>query len=278
MKFFDRMRNGWHLGISSLELLRDHPKLLLFPVLSGITLLVVLLSFTGAVGGLAANYSEGMEAFFMQIEELSQVAIFATVFVFYLLCYFIITFFNVALIHSARQVFEGEEPSLQEGVRFSAQRSHQIFTWALVAATVGLIIQAIEERLGSLVSGILGFAWSMASYFVLPVLAYEGVGPLDAIKRSSQTIRERWGDAIGAGFSLGLFVLVGIVVAIVSGLGAGFVHPGMGVAIGVMVMLITFVVNGAARNIFLAAAYQHTQGNTPNAFDSETLDGIFMPK
>ncbi|RME95909.1 MAG: hypothetical protein D6772_12600, partial [Bacteroidetes bacterium] len=178
----------------------------------------------------------------------------------------------------ARLVFNGEQASIRGGLRFAAQRSHQIFAWSVLAATVGLVLKILEDRLGSLVSGLLGFAWSIATYFVLPVIAYDGLGPVDALRASSRTIRERWGDAVGAGFSLGLFVLVGIVCAIVGGLAAGFVHPGMGVAIGFAIFLLTLVINGAARNIFLAAAYQHTHGDTPQAFDAQTLDGVFVPK
>ena len=144
---------------------------------------------------------------------------------------------------------------------------------------MGLILQAIEERVGSLVSGILGFAWSMATYFVVPTLAADDVGPVEALKRSSSAIRQRWGESIGAGFSLGLFTLLGMVMAIATGfvLG-GLVHPGLGVVAGFIVFILTLIVNGAARNIFLTAAYEHTNGNTPDRFDGDTLDGIFVHK
>jgi hypothetical protein len=278
MKIFDRMRRGWHLGITSLEILRDHPKLILFPLISGLTLSAVFLSIVGTIAGLAWQYNAGMEAFFQRLEQLNEVLLYGILFLFYLLSYFIILFFNVALIHNARLIFRGEAPSIKAGLRFSAERSHQIFAWSVLAATVGIVLNMLEERFGSLVSGILGFAWTLATYFVLPVIAYDGLGPVDALKASSRTIRERWGDAVGAGFSLGLFVFSGVVLAIVGGLAAGFVHPVMGVAIGISIFLLTLVVNGAARNIFLAAAYQHTQGNTPEGFDADTLDSVFVAK
>ncbi|MEL6656837.1 MAG: DUF6159 family protein, partial [Bacteroidota bacterium] len=279
MKFFDRLSNGWNLGIKSLEVIGSHPKLLLFPVLSGLAMIAVVLSFGGAFLGLAGFDPEAMEAIFGRMEQMGEVVFWAITFVFYLITYFVIVFFNVALVHNVRLIFAGEEPSIREGISFSAQRAPQILAWAAVAATVGLIIKAIEDRLGSLVSGIIGFAWSMATYFVVPTLAAEDIGPIEALKRSSATIRERWGDAIGAGFSLGLFVLAGIAISIVTGFVFGYlIHPGLGVFLGFLTFMLTLVVNGAARNVFLTAAYEHTQGNTPDAFDAETLDGIFMPK
>lgn len=279
MKLFDRLGRGWDLGIKSLEVIGAHPKLLLFPVLSGLALIAVVLSFGGAFLGLAGFDPQAMEVLINRMEQMGEVVFWLITFVFYLVTYFVIVFFNVALVHNVRLIFAGEEPSIQAGISFSAQRAHQILAWAAVAATVGLILKALEERLGSLVSGILGFAWSLATYFVVPTLAAEDIGPIEALKRSSSTIRERWGESIGAGFSLGLFVLAGVVLSIVSGFVFGYlIHPGIGMLVGFLTFLLTLVVNGAARNVFLTAAYEHTQGNTPDAFDAETLDGVFIRK
>ena len=91
-----------------------------------------------------------------------------------------------------------------------------------------------RRTLGGLVSGILGFAWSMATYFVVPTLAAEEIGPIEALKRSAKTIKSKWGESIGAGFSLGLFNLAGIVLALISGFLFGFfIHPGIGAAVGI---------------------------------------------
>lgn len=279
MRFFDRLGRGWDLGVRSLEVIGAHPKLLLFPVLSGLALFAVVLSFGGAFLGLAGFDPQALEAIFNRMEQMGEVVFWLITFVFYLVTYFVIVFFNVALVHNIRLIFAGEEPSIRAGISFSAQRAHQLLAWAAVAATVGLILKALEDRFGSFISGILGFAWSLATYFVVPTLAAEDVDPIEALKRSSGIIRERWGEAVGAGFSLGLMVLAGIVISIISGFVFGMIiHPAIGVLVGFLTFLLTLIVNGAARNVFLTAAYEHTQGNTPEAFDAETLDGIFMKK
>lgn len=279
MRFFDRLGNGWNLGIRSLEIIAKHPKLLLFPVLSGTALIAVLLSFATAFFGMAGFDFTMIDNLFYQIEEMGQAVAIAIGFVFYLISYFVIVFFNVGLVHNARLIFAGEEPSIRAGMSFAAQRAPTILAWAALAATVGMILQAIEERLGSLVSGVLGFAWSMATYFVVPTLAAEEIGPVDALKKSASVIRSKWGESIGAGFSLGLFNLAGIVIAIISGFLFGYaIHPGVGAFVGIATFFVTMIANSAARNIFLAAAYEHTQGQTPIDFDAETLDGVFMAK
>ncbi len=279
MSIFDRLGNGWNLGIKSLEIIAKHPKLLLFPVLSGLGLIAVLLTFATAFFGMAGFNPELIESTMNSVDEMGQAAAILITFVYYLITYFVIVFFNVGLVHNARLIFAGEEPSIREGIAFATKRAHTIFAWAALAATVGMILQALEQRLGSLVSGILGFGWTIATYFVVPTLAAEEIGPFDALKRSANTIKSKWGESIGAGFSLGLFNLAGMVIAIVSGLAFGaFVHPGLGIAIGVLTFFLTMIANSAARNIFLAAAYEHTQGNTPLDFDADTLDGVFMTK
>lgn len=279
MKIFDRLGNGWNLGIKSLEIIAKHPKLLLFPVLSGVGLIAVLLTFATAFFGMVGFDPTLIEGAFDKVEEMGQVAAIIIIFVYYLITYFVVVFFNVGLVHNARLIFAGEEPSIREGISFAVKRAHTIFAWAVLAATVGLIIKIIEEKLGSLVAGILGFGWTLATYFVVPTLAAEEIGPFDALKRSANTIKSKWGESIGAGFSLGLFSLAGIVIAVVSGLLFGtFVHPALGIAIGVLTFFLASIANSAAKNIFLTAAYEHTQGNTPVDFDAETLDGVFMAK
>lgn len=281
MRLFDRLGKGWNLGITSLEVIRDHPKLLLYPIISGAALIAVLLSFSGIFLALVGFQPEALEAAARSLEQTGDVGTFLAIFIFYLISYFIIVFFNVGLVHNARQIFAGEEPSIREGLQFSASRVVNIFAWSVLAATVGTILRMLEERLGwvgQIVIGLIGMAWSITTYFVVPVLAYEDVGPIDAFKRSAQTIKEKWGEAIGAGFSFGLFVILGIVVAFIAGFVIGQINPIAGVLAGFSVVLLTFVVNGAARNVFLAAAYQHTQGNTPSEFNAETLDGIFVNK
>lgn len=279
MNIFDRMRNGWYLGMKSLEVVAEHPRLLIFPVLSGLSMIAVLLSFAGAFFGVAFFSPDYLESLSNGTVEINQTIALIVGFLFYLVTYFIIVFFNVALAHSARLIFAGHRPSIQEGLAFSARRAPRILAWAAVTATVGIVIQAIEERLGSLVSSLLGFAWTLSTYFVIPTLAAQDIGPIDAVKHSARIIRERWGDSIGAGFSLGLFYLAGIIVSLSTGaLLTIFVHPALGIPVGLLLLLTTIIVNSAARYVFLTAAYENIVGNTPPSFNSDALDAIFVQK
>ncbi|MEM6398449.1 MAG: DUF6159 family protein [Bacteroidota bacterium] len=279
MKIFDRLSLGWTLGIRSLGLIKDHPKLLLFPILSGLSMLLILLSFGGAFLGLTGFDPEIIESIIVKMEEAGDLVFWGATFVFYLVTYFIVVFFNSALVYNARVIFQGGEPSIRKGLSFSVSRFPQILAWAGLAATIGLLLQAIEDKLGSWVSGLLGFAWSLATYFVVPALVAEDISPIEALKRSSRTMKNHWGESIGVGFSLGIFSLLGMLSAAVIGVLFGYAfHPAVGVLAAVLTVLLTIVVNSAARQVFLTAVYEHTEGNTPKEFDGDVLDEAFIVK
>ena len=76
--------------------------------------------------------------------------------------------FNIGLVHCARIYFQGGEPKFSDGIKFSATRIPVIFSWSILAATVGLIIKAIQENsgsIGAIVSGLIGMVWSVATFF-----------------------------------------------------------------------------------------------------------------
>jgi hypothetical protein len=117
------------------------------------------------------------------------------VLLFYLTNYFVMAFFNVALLSAASNLLAGGHATINEGLELAWQRKGKIFQWALLLATVGIVLRMIEERtawLGRFVGGLVGMAWNLASYFVVPVLAAEDVGPAEALQRSADLFRETW--------------------------------------------------------------------------------------
>ena len=119
-------------------------------------------------------------------------------------------YFNAALVFCVLRAFNGERPSIAEGLATAAGRLPQIIGWAFIAAIVGVIISVIQETLkdklgflGSLLGGLFDFAWAAITYFVLPVLVVEGLGPVGAVKRSSSILRQTWGEAATGSVGLG---------------------------------------------------------------------------
>src|SRR5260370_1391059 len=132
-------------------------------------------------------------------------------FALYVVNYFVIVFFNVALVGVANSRLMGGTWTFRDGIELAWERTGTILQWALVAATVGVILRTLEERLGligRIIIRIIGFAWTLACYFVVPVLAFEDLTPIDAVKRSSKLFRDTWGEKVIGGFSLSLVSLV----------------------------------------------------------------------
>ncbi|GAA4323426.1 DUF6159 family protein [Flaviaesturariibacter amylovorans] len=283
MGFFDRLSNGWNITMSSFKVLRANKQLIVFPVLSGAALVLIMASF-----GLAILAAFGFDVEFLESEFFgaessgSMVLNYGLIFCFYVVNYFVITFFNMALIHCARLYFHGEEVTVSAGLRFSLSRIGVIFSWALFAATVGTILRAIQENtgiVGKIITGLIGIVWSIATFFVVPVIAYENCGPIDAFRRSAQLMREKWGESLGSRIGFGVvnllaFILLAVVVV---ALGAT-VHWALGVAIAVMGAFSIMIVMSAAETIFIAAVYHNVTGTPVEHFNQQLIDGLFEPK
>lgn len=276
MAFFDRVSNGWKLFKGSFAVLKENKQLIIFPVFSGLSILLIIgsLFLTGFPKGIENNEGD-IESY------LGGTSIFL-LFGFYVINYFIVYFFNVALIHCTRLYFQGEEVSVRAGLQFAFTRIGAIFSWSLVAATVGLILKAIQENsdwLGKIITGIIGVIWNIATFFVVPVLAYENTGPFEAIKRSSKIMKENWGESLTATFSFALFQFLAIIIV---GLPLYFIgamfNPITGICLAVTGAFIIFSIFSAAENIFISAVYHNIKGDPVKHIDQEMVRNLFESK
>jgi hypothetical protein len=275
MSFFDRLSNGWKIARNSFKVLQANKQLIIFPFLSGISLVLVIASF---FTGILAN--AGWD--FDRMEEMSTFSIYFTMFLFYIANYFIIVFFNMALVHCTRLYFHGEEVTVGKGLRFSLSRIGAIFSWAIFAAIVGTILKAIQENsgiLGKIITGVIGIIWSVATFFVVPIIAYENLGPLKAFKRSSQMMKEKWGESLGANFSLGLIQLIGmfIVGAVLFILGS-LIHPLVGIALAMLGIFVVIAIISATQTIFISAVYHNITNDPVTHFSQQMIDDLFQEK
>ena len=190
----------------SLQVIKKDKSMLLFPLISGIISLIVMASFFGAW--------LFMNGFNWEVVQGSPVT-YALVFLFYLVTYFVVIFFNVAMVACSMRRLEGGDASVRYGLGYAAGRLWDILKWSIVAATVGLILRALSEKAGAVgqaIIGLMGVAWSIATYFVVPVIAFEGVGPFKAIKRSAELLKGTWGEAFLSNLGIGLiFFLLGVI-------------------------------------------------------------------
>lgn len=260
-----RISRGWKLTKLSLRVLRKDKEIMLLPVLSAAVTMVVLASFVVGIF-VASPFDAGLSVPWVVMA-----------FVFYFVTYAISIFFNAAIIGCATIRLGGGDPKVKDGLRIAFDNIGRIIVWALVAGTVGMVIKAIQQRvgfIGKLVMGALGVAWTLVTYFVVPVLIYERLGPWAAVKRSASLFKTTWGEMIVGNLGLGIiFVLAALlgIIPIALGLAVGGVAAiAAGFIIAVVYWLVLAVVKTAAEGVLVAALYRYaTTGQVP-----EGLEGV----
>ncbi|HEY4337199.1 MAG TPA: DUF6159 family protein [Puia sp.] len=278
MNIFDRFSNGWNIAMNSWAVLKENRQLILFPILSGLSMILVIASFFTIV---LASAGWDFEAF-SDIRQQSTVVNYLFVFGYYLVNYFIIVFFNTALIHCTHLYFNGEKPTIRQGLQFAVSRIGVLLSWAAFAATIGTILRILQDNLGSIgkfVTGLIGIVWSIATFFVVPVIAYEKLGPIAAFKRSTELMRQKWGERLGAGFSFGLIQFGAFIALAAVGFGLGWaIHPLVGIVVFILGVFTVLVMVSAVRTIFISAVYHNLNGNPVQHFNQQLADNLFVQK
>lgn len=267
---FAKLSRSWYFAKLSYGTIWNNKSLLLFPVISTFASLVVLASFWGGVyaSGLV-QWVETVDG--SQLHMANEALGYAVAFAFYFVSYFTIVFFNVGLTACALKAVRGESTSVGDGIGLAMQRLPQIAGWAALSALIGVILRAIEnahEKAGELVAALLGSAWTVMTYFVVPTLVVEGVGPIQAVKSSVSTLKRTWGEALGGHFSLGLISTLITLPIVLAFIGLGVVVAGMNnalllgvvIAAGVATLLLAGVFTSAADVVFKALLYNYATG------------------
>ena len=281
-----KFARSWALMKASAAVLRSDKSLLVFPLLSGLCTLLVAASFLIPVGMMVI----GGEQAGQDVQENMSVGAYLLMFAFYLVQYFVIIFFQTALTGVALMHLRGEPTSVGAGLALARKKLPQILGYALIAATVGLVLRMIQERLGligRLVIGFIGLAWTVATFLVVPILASQDVGPVDAVKRSVELLKRSWGENLIGNGGIGLVFGVVMVLAMLLGavlIGGAFALKSIvAVALAVVVVVLGITLLGliqaSLQGIYSAALYRYAEaGDASVGFDHALLQQAFAPK
>ncbi|WP_256299185.1 DUF6159 family protein [Haloarchaeobius salinus] len=272
MGLLTRLRTGWALTKDSIRVLRDDPELAVFPLVGGVgglCYVALLVGGTSVVGGFG-----------------SDVVALGVLFLLYLGTTFVASFSTAALMHETRTAFEGGEPSFRSGMAAAWRNKGTLLVWSVISATVGVVVQLIDSQdslLAEILAGIVSVAWSILTYFVVPVIAFEDVSVREAVRRSGETFKGTWGETAGAHFGVGivtfLFMLPVVIVAgtvlflgIASGSGFGF---GASVAVAAVLLVGVYLFSASLSSIAKTALYVYaTEGRRPGAFEDVDLGHV----
>lgn len=278
----ERIGNSWTLIKASAAVLRADKELIVFPLVSAIGVLVVTVSF--AFPMLLAGLFDSLVA------GRSRVLGYVVGFAFYLVQYFVVIFANSALVGAAMIRLRGGDPTVGDGYRIAMKRIGSIFGYALISATVGMILRWISERgrtVGRLVSSIFGLAWNLATYLAVPVLVVEGVGPIEAIKQSANHLKKTWGEQIVGNFSIGLIfglltvlvVILGILAVILAVSTNSVAIIALTVLLFVLALVFIGLINTTLSGIYVAAVYRYAaEGEASGFFNEQMVRQAFLAK
>jgi len=207
-------------------------------------------------------------------------------FLFYLASYFVVIFFNTALISCVNARLNGRTMGVGEGLSAALRHFPAILAWALISATVGLLLQVLRDKagfIGDIAAALIGGAWGLVTFFVVPVIVIEDTGVFDAMKESVALIKKTWGESIiGSGSIMLVFFLVGFVAFLVTlatmMLGNVTVFWAA-VMLFIVLVVVLAVIAAAMQGIFITALYQYAKtGTVPSAFDRDLIANAFRQK
>lgn len=274
---FSNIGHTFSLIGQSWRVLMQDRRLILFPIMGAVALLLVVGVFagvattTGSLDRLDTIAGGGETEATPADMILSGILLAAT--------YFIVMFFNAALIATAMERLKGRPATISYGISKASSHAPAILGWAIIAATVGLILNALRDRtdgfLGQIALSIAGGVWAYMTFFVVPVLIVEGLGPIAAIKRSGALLKGTWGNQVTANFGF-MFLYIGA--ALIAFLPAALlftVSPVLGLTVGVALVALAMGTVQALEGIFKAALYDFATGSTPMGFEQADMRSAY---
>ncbi|MFL6248709.1 MAG: DUF6159 family protein [Thermoanaerobaculia bacterium] len=279
---FSTIQRSYTIFRQSLGVLRQDKEILIFPLLSGIFTIVAMagLIFGGTVTGffqrILASGDRSLEG---------NVLAYAALFVWYFVSWFIVLFFNVGVVACARIRLEGGDPTVADGFRAARENLKAIVIWALISATVGLILRIVAERsklIGQIIAKILGAAWAITTYFVVPVMIFEKRGPRASMATSTELISRTWGESLVAAAGVGITIMLlgigGLAFPIL-----GFLISTTAALIGLAVMVLYWVllaiISSALTGIYRTGLYLYAKEGKPlNGFGEDLARTAFGGK
>lgn len=277
-----KMANALELGKQSWNALRQNPQLMIFPLISGIGVLIITILFFVPFVGVAI--SSGGDS-----DSLNIVGI-VVMFLYYFVIYTVIIYSNTALVAVSLKLIRGEPATVQDGLKLASERMGKIVVYALISATVGMIARGIAQSsresdniviaiIGSIIGGLIQGAWNLVVFFAIPVLVVEDTGVIESMKRSFDIFKRTWGESfIGStaisAFSclvyLGLFGITALVVGAGIALQSVFVI-GIGGVFFIIGIAALSLINGAINGVFQASLYQYATTGDAGAFIDTAL-------
>jgi hypothetical protein len=268
--FFNRVSNTFKMMKSCLDVLKKDRELILFPVFAAISvaIFVLIMSAGGYLDNLDTEQGGSLAPLILLIFGAN----------------FLIVFFNSALVSAALERLRGGDPNVKSGLSHAIKHIHHIFFWSIIVTIVAILIAIIrgDRRENSIFreifASIIQAGWAMMTFFVVPIIVSENIGPINAIKRSTSLFKQTWGDQVVANFGFGIFQLFGVLLGVVVYWFFGLFSPFLGAVLGGSLAVMSVAIIYTLEGIYKAALYEFALGEKPLEFQQEDLRTAYQRK
>ena len=286
-----KIRNGFELSKQSWSALRKKKQLMLFPLLSGIGLVILTALFIIPEWFIIQPLlNESAEApILVWVEAL------VLFFLFYLVAAIVVIFSNAALIAATQKMIETGDASVGDGIKVALSRFGKIFVYALISATVGVFARSIAQSgrgsssiavaiLAAIVGSAIAAAWNIITFFALPVMVIEDAGLKDSFKRAYELFKQTWGEGFVGSTTISAVGAIAWIVIMIIGFGIFFLgasqHINALIAAGIAFLVLGFatiaLLTGAVNGIFQTSLYHFaTTGDAGPFIDTELAKNAF---
>jgi hypothetical protein len=290
-----RFERSWQLAKESAKVLMADKELIFFPILSAcisFVAVIILSSILAAVGLFVPGAADALSQANSDGGNSGTVVGIIILFIFYLVTSFIVTYFTSGLVGAAIIRLRGGDPTFGDGIRIANQHVGAIFTFALMAATVGVISSLIRGNqrnrsvLRDVAASLTTMAWNIASFLAIPIIVSRPVSAFEAVKQSTLMLRKTWGEQIIGSAGIGVVFIIPFIVLVIGGIFGivALLNAGQGTAALVLFVLIIIliallaIVQTALSGIYKAAIYLYAAEDveTP-AFDPALVRTAFQP-
>jgi len=278
----NRFANSWAIAKQSWAVLQNNPSLAVFPLISGIGTLLVSIPFLAPFVLLAMN-QEKHSAVVGPLGYVIGLLMYAAV-------YTVVIFCNSALVTCAYQNLRGLPSTPQEGFQNAMRHLPKIVGWAVLSATVGQVLRAVQEKggiLGAVVGGLVGLAWNLVVFFVVPLMVIENLGPIDALRESAERLKRTWGEQLILNGGMGLvsfvfcvlplmaLVALAVVCFVSNIIALGLILLG----VGILYLMASMVVMSCLTTVYQTALYVWSStGALPAGFSQDSIQFAFVQK
>ncbi|MCY3570440.1 MAG: DUF6159 family protein [Chloroflexi bacterium] len=281
---FRTIGNTWQITKLSWKVLQLDRELIFFPIMGTLGAIIVGVIAAGVFAGTGTfdRLGSGETEFNVVDLIITLVAYFGGL--------YMVIFFNAALVAAARERLEGGDPNVMSGIRAVRGMWLAILGWTIITGTVGLILQALQSMARDNAQGVMRIvamilvallqtAWAYITFFVIPVLVVERVGPISAIRRSGRLLRQSWGEQLTASFSFFLIYLLALLIVAIPVVVLIFLWPVGAIIVGVILGGIALASVAAMEGIFKAALYEWvSEGKGSEWFDQQLLSNAYALK